>query len=452
MKKITLFGLLLIATTAMAQITKPTYNRWSIDANVGGNTAIGHFTPTYRSAIFNLPTAEIGVRYMFNSYFGLDLSMATDGFKNAKDTPKFKSSIGRLNLQGNINLGNALNFYEFTEKFTIFLHGGVGIGNIDSSSFSLPFGKDKIGMIVMGLSPEIKISRKLAFVADASFLPLVKNHTAFDKGSSDQPHIPFKGQYFTYTAGLTYYLGSYDQHADWSPTKGVTQSDMDALRQELEKMRKNMKDDDNDGVANYLDQELETPEGNKVDSKGVTDPTRMDTDMDGVFDAYDKCPEVEGKFATNGCPDGDSDGVADADDKCPTTPGAISNAGCPEKSGSTSSKVEVNPPLDFIYFDLGIAEIKKSETPKLNRVLDVMKNNPTYKMLVKGHTDKTGGFEMNVELSNERAQNVINYLIKNGVDAARLEKVAYGPSVPADAGNEKAARAKNRRVEFEARN
>jgi outer membrane protein OmpA-like peptidoglycan-associated protein len=290
----------------------------------------------------------------------------------------------------------------------------------------------------------------MSFVMDVSYIPVVRKQHSWDYASVKWPVKPFKGEFFTYTAGLTYYLGGYDQHADWAPTKGVTQTDMDAVRQELEKMRKNLKDDDNDGIPNYLDNELETPEGNKVDTKGVTDPTRMDTDMDGVADAYDLCPEVEGKFATNGCPDGDNDGVADKDDKCPTTPGSVTNAGCPDKAAGT--KVVLNPALDVIYFDLGVSELRKTEVAKLNKVMEVLKNNPSYRLLVKGHTDKTGGFEMNVSLSEDRAQNVINYLIKKGIDAARLERVAYGPSVPMSDGNEKASRARNRRVEFEARN
>ncbi|MBU2020641.1 MAG: OmpA family protein [Bacteroidetes bacterium] len=450
MKKFTLIGLLLIASTAIGQIVKPSFNRWSIDANVGGNTALRDFTPGYRASNFSIPTAEIGVRYMFNSYFGLDLSVATDGFKNFNNTPKFRTTIGRINFQGNINLGSALNFYEFTEKFTIFAHGGVGVGNFDSSSFTLPFGNDRVGIIILGLAPQIKISRKLSFVADVSYIPVARKQHSWDNATLQVPSRPFKGEYFTYTAGLTYYLGGFDEHADWSPSKGVNQTDMDALRQELEKMRKNMKDDDNDGVPNYLDNELETPDGNKVDSKGVTDPSRMDTDMDGIADLYDLCPEVEGKFSTNGCPDGDNDGVADKDDKCPTTPGSAANAGCPDKGAG--NKVVLNPPLDVIYFDLGEAEINKSETAKLKNILEMMEKNPSYKLLVKGHTDNTGGFELNVNLSEDRAQTIINYLIKNGIDASRLEKAAFGPSVPASTGNEKASRAKNRRVEFEARN
>ena len=452
MKKITLISLLLIASTAFGQIVKPTFNRWSIDVNAGANTALRDFTPGTRGAGFNLYTAEMGVRYMFNSYFGFDLSVATDRFVNhPNDAKKFTTSIGRVNLQGNLNLGNALNFYEFTDKFSFIAHAGVGIGNFDSSSFTIPWGKDRIGQIVIGISPEVKISRKLALLLDVSYIPMARKQHSWDYATVQVPSRPFKGEYFTYTAGLTYYLGGFDQHADWSPSRSVNQDDMDALRAEMEKVRKNMKDDDNDGVPNYLDNELETPEGNKVDSKGVTDPTRMDTDMDGIADAYDLCPEVVGKFATNGCPDGDNDGVADNEDKCPTTPGTFANAGCPEKGGN-GTRVELNPPLQSIYFDLGVSDIKKSESAKLAKVLEVLKANPSYKLMIKGHTDKTGGFEMNVNLSGDRAQNVINYLIKNGIDASRLEKVAYGPSVPAVDGASKETRAKNRRVEFEARN
>lgn len=452
MKKFTLVFLLMSTLMAFGQTTKPTYNRWSIDFGIGGNTTLKDFTPGYRGAIANFGSAELGARFMFNSYFGIDLNYGWDRFTGRDGFPEFTTAMGRINFQGNVNLGNALNFHEFTDWFTIMAHAGVGTGNFDSSSFTAPFGNDKVGSIIMGLSPMFKLGNKAAIVTDVSWITYGRRHHTFDYATVNPLATPFRGMTWTYTIGLSWYLGGYDRHADWSPTIGVTQQDMDELRAEMEKIRKDMKDDDGDGVPNYMDDEAETPQGNAVDGRGVSDPTRMDTDKDGIPDAYDACPEEEGKFNTNGCPDGDGDGVADKDDKCPTTPGVMSNKGCPAGGAGSGSVVNMDPPLQAIYFDLGLSDIKNSEKAKLDKVVQVMKANPSYRLVVKGHTDKTGGFEMNVNLSNDRAQSVMNYLIKNEIDPARLDKVGYGPSFPAVSGTGREARSKNRRVEFEVRN
>lgn len=448
MKKITLVGLLLIGSTAFGQITKTSFNRWSVDVSAGANTAYSSFSPGYRAKAVGFYSAEIGARYMLNAYFGFDANFGFDAFSNRSSSKDFKTSMGRINLQGNLNLGNMMNFYQWTNRLGLIAHIGLGYGGTDSTGFSHPFVKESFGQVVVGLTPQIKLTNKLALNLDAQALANTRQGVTIDHGSKTNA-AGFGTKYLTFTAGISYYLGGFEQHADWSPTKSVNQEDLDLLRAEMEKIRKNMKDDDNDGVPNYLDNEADTPEGNLVDSHGVTDPNRMDTDRDGIPDAFDACPEEEGKFSTNGCPDGDNDGVADKDDKCPTTPGSMAAEGCPQSSGS---RVNLNPAPEAIYFDLGHSELKKAETDKLNQIVEIMKNNPSYTLVIKGHTDKTGGFELNQNLSKDRANSVLNYLIKQGVDPARLQTVAYGSSFPATEDGSKAGRAKNRRVEFEARN
>jgi OOP family OmpA-OmpF porin len=87
------------------------------------------------------------------------------------------------------------------------------------------------------------------------------------------------------------------------------------------------KDTDMDGVPDRKDKCPDTPAGVKVDENGCP----VDTDGDGVADYQDKCPDVKGLAALQGCPDADGDGVADADDKCPNTPAGVrvDASGCP---------------------------------------------------------------------------------------------------------------------------
>ena len=78
----------------------------------------------------------------------------------------------------------------------------------------------------------------------------------------------------------------------------------------------------------------------------------------------------------------------------------------------------------------------------------VLNEHTSIKLEIQGHTDDVGKRETNMTLSQARADAVRDYLVKKGVDAARLRSVGYGPDKPVDPAKTKAARDKNRRVEF----
>ena len=113
------------------------------------------------------------------------------------------------------------------------------------------------------------------------------------------------------------------------------------------------KDRDKDGVADIDDKCPDVP-GLKAlngcpdtDGDGITDASDLcplvpglaafagcpDTDGDGIVDSKDKCPNEAGLEALNGCPDKDGDGVADRDDACPTVKGVPVLRGCPDTDG-----------------------------------------------------------------------------------------------------------------------
>jgi outer membrane protein OmpA-like peptidoglycan-associated protein len=63
----------------------------------------------------------------------------------------------------------------------------------------------------------------------------------------------------------------------------------------------------------------------------VKDPSKMDSDGDGISDLEDKCPKERGPASLLGCPDSDGDTVADMIDACPDEPGPPATLGCPDK-------------------------------------------------------------------------------------------------------------------------
>ncbi len=198
-------------------------------------------------------------------------------------------------------------------------------------------------------------------------------------------------------------------------------------------------DSDGDGIEDSKDMcpDLKGP----ISTNGCPD-----TDNDGVHDGIDKCPLLAGSPAHFGCPDTDNDGVYDDIDRCITIPGTAANQGCPELKKETKQLFE--KALQGIQFETGKAVIKPVSFPILNAIVNVMKENSSYKLLIGGHTDNVGDDAMNMTLSQDRATSVSNYLISHGVDPMRVSATGYGETKPVDTNNSVKGRTRNRRVEF----
>jgi len=105
--------------------------------------------------------------------------------------------------------------------------------------------------------------------------------------------------------------------------------------------------------------------------------------------------------------------------------------------------------LENVRFESGSDKIEPESYSILNQVALVMRaNRDIERIRIEGHTDDTGPREVNLELSKARARAVKAYLVKRGVRPGRLVTEGYGPDRPLLHGNDEAARAKNRRVEF----
>jgi outer membrane protein OmpA-like peptidoglycan-associated protein len=149
-----------------------------------------------------------------------------------------------------------------------------------------------------------------------------------------------------------------------------------------------------------------------------------------------------------GCPiDTDKDGVPDYQDKCPDVPGIAANNGCPEVKQEV--KQLFRKALNGIQFASGKATILKSSYKILDDIAKTMKDNPEYNLFIKGHTDNVGKADMNLRLSKDRAESVRKYLIDKGIPEDRMHSEGYGDTMPVVPNNTSANRAKNRRVEFE---
>ena len=104
--------------------------------------------------------------------------------------------------------------------------------------------------------------------------------------------------------------------------------------------------------------------------------------------------------------------------------------------------------VNGIRFDVGKATLKQESMGAINEIYNLMKENPDLKFSVEGHTDSQGDDAFNMKLSQERAETVMNTLIKLGIPAEKLSAKGWGESRPVSNNASPEDMANNRRVEF----
>lgn len=105
--------------------------------------------------------------------------------------------------------------------------------------------------------------------------------------------------------------------------------------------------------------------------------------------------------------------------------------------------------LRNIFFDFDKATLRPESKAELERVYQLLVENPRLKIRIAGHTDSMGSDEYNQKLSENRARAVYEYLIQRGISADRLSYIGYGESKPVDTNETDEGRQNNRRVELE---
>ena len=104
--------------------------------------------------------------------------------------------------------------------------------------------------------------------------------------------------------------------------------------------------------------------------------------------------------------------------------------------------------LNNIYFDFDSYDLKPESFTELDRLYKFLVDNPGIKVEISAHTDSKGSDEYNLELSQKRAESVVNYLIAKGTNSDRLVAKGYGETQPIATNDTEEGRALNRRVEM----
>jgi outer membrane protein OmpA-like peptidoglycan-associated protein len=104
--------------------------------------------------------------------------------------------------------------------------------------------------------------------------------------------------------------------------------------------------------------------------------------------------------------------------------------------------------LRKVFFDYDRWEVKEASKEELNVLYSYLEKNPNVCVRLNAHTDSNGTNDYNLNLSQKRAQSVMDFLVDKGIDPIRLSAQGFGEELPVSSNDTHAGREQNRRVEF----
>lgn len=373
------------------------FNTWSLEINAGMNNAITPFGEGYSasneskffSSSFN--HFDLGVRYMITSKFGLKLDLANDKISNASGSSSlpFETQQYRIGFQGVINAGRLMGFDEFTKTIGLLIHSGVQISLLSPKAGINKGETEKNGGVMLGITPQIKLSNCLVLTADFTILSNVRQHFSWD-GSISKQSNNLNGQMYNTALGITYFFGKKANHADWVIPINNDEKVNEIIKR-IDSVEELMSDSDRDGVVDHLDAQNNTPTGVFVDTKGRF----LDVNNNGTPDDLESIKGV----------------------KQLTDEESISNSGI---SGDYALKSLVESGSVNIYFDINEDIPNSGSTNSISQIIEYLKQFPSSKITLLGFTDVRGDKKLNLELSERRADKVKKIFIDSGVDINRI--------------------------------
>ncbi|TDL99173.1 MAG: OmpA family protein [Flavobacteriaceae bacterium] len=355
-----------------------------------------------------------GVEKQVSHAFGIMAQFQTGKTRGQRDysdgiylaDTKARTDYTGVALLGDLNLSSLFrrvdNKSEY--KWALHMYGGVGTFAIDARRrrenqligeefqeiYRTNIGASDAWVPTLGFGVRHKLSPYLDLEAKAMY-----NWTQgddFDGSGVDKQGYDYNtnegtDNFAVLSVGMIAKLGPHKEHLAWyDPLQVLYRNQDNSICKQG--------DNDGDGVCDDWDKQLDTPSGARVDGAGVA----MDLDKDGVIDLLDKCVTVPGLATNNGCPEVQELNLADL----------------------LSSQIK------GVQFDLGKDVIKESSYERLDKVAALLKENPTRKFIVEGHTDASGEADKNMDLSNRRAAAVKKYLEYKGVSESQLTAVGKG--------------------------
>ena len=231
-----------------------------------------------------------------------------------------------ISLLGDVNFSNLLRRVDNHSNYRWALHGYAGIGFMayntllidqnasrwSTSPARIPIMiEQKLGIASFFYQGGVGLKYKVSKLVDVELrgMYIISGDEEFDGGGWTRSgaavvdynliNDSYSDNMMTVNLGLSFKLGKHVSHLAWHDPLQEVYSKINVLENTTDEFIVCEKgDNDNDGVCDDWDRQLDTPAGARVDGAGVA----LDMDLDGVIDLYDKCVTVPGSVENNGCP------------------------------------------------------------------------------------------------------------------------------------------------------
>lgn len=393
-------GILLFSQTKekSSEVLSENYNQWTIELATGQFKGIKPFAEGYSSSSPNnflgkieLNSFSVSSRYMISPKFGFKLGLHYDELKNSNNLSlPFKIQQNGVSLEGVINANRVLNIDHQLGRFGILLHGGIRVNQLISKTPNVRdnqnFNKKDLNLgLVFGVTPQIRVTNKIAFFGDITYDNTQRQHLNWDGSNSDLSANNLNAQSFTTSLGLTYSFGANKIHGDWAKIKDENLKKLAKIKTRIDDVSKLLVDTDKDGVADFLDQENNSAAGAAVDTRGKM----VDLNRNGVPD------EMERYLANN-------------------TKKVIG------KTNQMLVENMINSGKVLTNFKNNSSIPSGVSTEGIGFIRTYLNNYPEAKLEIIGHADSSENTEKNTKLAQDRANAVKDILIKAGIDTNRL--------------------------------
>lgn len=312
--------------------TSRLFKDWSI--SVGGGTSLMPFadlTSSYGDKNRYGWTAYASINKAITHSFALNLQYGIGKTEQAGQLPGVwgqKAGVAEawtkyqsISLLGDVNLSNLLRRVDNNSPFRWSLHGYGGLGILKYNTYltdnyvfpaSKPLEIDQpfaIGSIFFQVGTGVRYNISEALDIEARIMYLKSGDDEFDGGgwarnstASMEYNLindTYSDDIVNLSLGLNFKIGKNDTHLNWyDPMQNLYYKVEELEKKAFTPVVCSAGDNDNDGVCDDWDRELNTPAGARVDGAGVA----LDMDLDGVIDLNDRCVTVPGPVENGGCP------------------------------------------------------------------------------------------------------------------------------------------------------
>lgn len=372
MKKIiTSFAFIAMITITNAQ----DYNKWSLDIGAGIHQIAFPLSPGYRTENPGLWQANIGVRRMFNEKFGLRLDLGINKIEGDNTNP-FEATLFRGTLEGVVNAGNLLSFENWTKKVNLLFHAGIGYGSLSNK---IPFNATNDGIVhlMMGLTPQYKISDRVSLFLDLSTFYNFYQERTFNGGINPSPGET-NASIFNTSIGVNFAIGNFKKHADFyrkvdGDNKTATELEniknrLTSAEQEIVELKEKKADINTDTLIAKLDQRyVKREELNLTENGDVITGSNVDFIKRLLARGYEN-----------------------------------------------------------VFFDLNSSTVSTGSLGAVSYLKQFMMDNPSVTAVLVGYADETGTEARNQVLSERRAKAVFDILVDAGISSSRLTYTGGG--------------------------